>query len=92
MEISKMFAVKSIVGGAVITLVTGLYNSTPGGGLVGATWYGFPVTWIRWLAVGPQYSPWAVDWMGLVIDLVVWIIVVGIVLYLAKGMMKKGKK
>ncbi|MDE1870515.1 MAG: hypothetical protein KGH71_06095 [Candidatus Micrarchaeota archaeon] len=91
MEISKMFAVKSVVAGAVITLITGLYNSTPSG-LVGAAWYGLPVTWIRKLVVAPQYNPWAVDWTGLVIDLVVWIVVVGVVLYLANSMMKKGKK
>ncbi|HVA83190.1 MAG TPA: hypothetical protein VNF06_03440 [Candidatus Aquilonibacter sp.] len=76
------FAIESIVGGVVITAITGLYNNMTG--LIGATPYGFPATWIRWLAVGPQYSPWQVDPVGLVIDLVVWIVVVAIILAVIK--------
>ena len=91
METLKFLAVKSIVGGAIITLVTGLYNSTPSE-LVGAAWYGFPMTWIRKLVVAPQYNPWTIDYTGLILDLIVWIVVVGIIVLIVKGMMKKGKK
>ncbi len=72
----------SVAFGVVITLLTGLYNSTPGG-LVGAAWYGFPLTWIRRLVVAPQYYPWVVDYPGLVTDIVFWAVLIGITLSIA---------
>lgn len=78
------FAVESVVGGAVITGISFLYNSIPSG-IVGANgWYGFPMTWISYLVVGPQYSPWSISWTGLIVDIVIWAIVVAIVLTLLK--------
>ncbi|MDE1855359.1 MAG: hypothetical protein KGH57_03530 [Candidatus Micrarchaeota archaeon] len=82
----KKFIAESVIGGVVITLVSFLYNSTPGGGLVGATWYGFPLTWIRYLVVNTQqYSPWAIDYAGLIADIIIWAMVVAVVLFLVKG-------
>ena len=64
-------------GGALITLVTGLYSSNPAG-FVGSLPYGFPLVWLRRLVIAPQYNPWRVDLAGLVVDLVVWILVIEI--------------
>ena len=75
----------SVGGGVVITLITGLYNITPGG-LVGAVWYGFPLAWLRRLVIAPQYNPWRIDITGLVVDLVVWILVIGAVYVAAKSL------
>lgn len=69
------------VAGAILTFLSGLINSTPGL-LVGAVWFGWPVTWLRRLVVAPQYNPWVVDWYGLVADIVFWAILVWIVSYL----------
>lgn len=78
------FLAESVVGGIVVTGITFLYNGIPSG-LVGANgWYGFPMPWINYLVVGPQYSPWAVQPVGLIVDIIVWAIVVGIVLMLYK--------
>lgn len=78
--VDKKFVAESIIGGVAITLVSYFYNSTPG--LVGAVWYGFPLTWARYLLVGPQYSPWSFDFVGLIADIIIWSIVVGVVLFL----------
>ena len=78
----------SVVGGAVVTGITGLVNATPGG-LVGAAWYGWPTTWLYRLVIAPQYNPWRVHPVSLAIDLVFWIIVVHMVLAALKGMMQK---
>jgi hypothetical protein len=64
----------SIVAAAAATLATGLVKSTPAQ-LVGATWYGYPTTWLRKLVIAPQYNPWKVDVTGLIIDLIVWFVV-----------------
>jgi len=69
----------SVIVGTLITLLTGYINSTPGQ-LVGATWYGLPATWLRYLVIGPQYNPWVVDTTGLLADIVLWSVVVGLVL------------
>jgi hypothetical protein len=79
---------EAVAAGAMVTFVTGLYNSTPLQ-LIGAVWYGFPMTWIRYLMVGPQYNPWAVDYVGFAADLVVWSAVVGIVILVAKRCKEK---
>ena len=73
------FVVVSILVGVVVTLLTGYVNSTPSQ-LLGATWYGFPATWLRYLVVGPQYNPWVVSILGLVVDVVLWSVVAALVL------------
>ena len=77
-----------VMGGVVITLATAVYNATPAG-LVGATWYGFPLGWLIKRVVAPQYNPWALSYTGLVVDLVVWFIVMFIILMLVGMTMKK---
>jgi len=73
-------AVGSIVGGALITLLTGLLRNTPEM-LVGAEHYGYPLPWLRQivypgapLEVPPEY------FLNLVVDIVVWALIVGIIL------------
>jgi len=67
----------SIVGGVVITLLTGLIlnrekwllltsNTTPMPVIVHRYGYPFP-----WLLLAPQYFPWQVDVLNLVADVVV---------------------
>ena len=65
------FLATAIPIGAGVALLTGLVNSTPKG-LVGAVWYGFPRAWLIRLVIAPQYYPWRLDVLGLVIDLVFW--------------------
>lgn len=68
-------AVLTVVASAAIglgaALLTGLLDVTPTD-LVGATWYGYPFSWLRRLIIAPQYNPWRVDWPNLVLDLLVW--------------------
>jgi hypothetical protein len=82
------YVIKSAIAGAVITLATGLVTSTPGQ-LLGAAWYGWPVTWIRKLVLAPQYNPWVVDWYGLAIDFVFWFIVSWLVIYIICALAQK---
>jgi len=65
----------AIIGGVVITLLTGLINRTPPM-LVGAVYYGYPFAWLEMLVIAPQYFPWVVRPVRLILDIVVWTIVV----------------
>jgi hypothetical protein len=80
----------SVIAGVAVTLVTGLINTTPSG-LLGASWYGWPASWLRKLVLAPQYNPWKLDKTALLIDLVVWFVVALIILYITTSMKSKGK-
>ena len=79
---------KSAVGAFVVTIASALIPSTPGQ-LVGASWYGWPVTWLRKLVIAPQYNPWVVDWYGLVLDIIFWFVVILAVGYVMSLLMGK---
>jgi hypothetical protein len=66
----------SVIGGVVVTLLTGLISNTPAM-LVGAMHYGYPLAWLMRLVLAPEYFPWRVIVPKLVVDLVIWIIIVG---------------
>ena len=68
----------SVIGGVVVTLLTGLISNTPAM-LVGAMHYGYPLAWLMRLVLAPEYFPWRVNVPNLVVDLVIWIIIVGMV-------------
>jgi uncharacterized membrane protein len=65
--------------GVVITLITGVVNTTPG--ILGALWYGWPMSWLKRLVIAPQYNPWRVTFGSLFIDIVFWFIVCWIILF-----------
>ena len=83
-----MTLILAVIGGIVITLLTGLINHTPEM-LVGAVFYGYPLAWLEMLVVAPQYFPWVVRPVRLVIDIVVWAIVVWVVLFVVSKVRKK---
>jgi hypothetical protein len=70
----------SLVGGVVITLLTGLLSNMPAP-LLGSEHYGYPLPWLFRLILAPEYFPWRVDVMALVVDVVIWTIVIGVVLF-----------
>ena len=84
---SKMLLL-AVVGGIVVTLVTGLIDHTPSG-LMGASWYGYPLAWLVMMVVGPGYSPWVVRPLRLTADIVCWSVVVFVILFLASKVTKK---
>ena len=61
----------------MITLLTGLLSNMPAP-LLGAEHYGYPLPWLFRLVLAPEYFPWRVDAVALVVDLATWTIVVGI--------------
>jgi hypothetical protein len=75
----------SVIGGAIITLITGLYSS----GLIGATRYGLPLTWLIRRVLAPQYNPWRISVVGLVVDIVIWAVLIELA-FLATRSMGKG--
>jgi len=77
----------AVVGGILITLLTGLIDHTPEM-LVGATYYGYPLAWLEMLIVAPQYFPWVVRPVRLIIDIVVWAIAVWVVLFVVSKVRK----
>lgn len=88
MKSSIKTLVYAVIGGVVITLVTGLINHTPEM-LVGAVYYGYPFAWLEMLVVAPQYFPWVVRPLRLVLDIVVWAIVVWVILFVISKLRKK---
>jgi hypothetical protein len=73
----------SIIFGIVITLLTGLISNTQAK-LVGATHYGYPLVWLIRRVLAPQYFPWRIDIVNLIIDIIIWTSVIGIILYAFK--------
>ena len=78
----------AIIGGVVITLLTGLINRTPPM-LVGAVYYGYPFAWLEMMVIAPQYFPWVVRPVRLILDIVVWAIVVWVILFVVSKVRKK---
>ena len=70
------FVVFSVVGGVVVTLLTGFVTNTV---LLGAEHYGYPMAWLIRLVLAPEYFPWRVNVLNLIVDLVIWTIIAGIV-------------
>ena len=68
----------SMIGGVIATLLTGLISNTPPM-FVGATHYGYPLAWLVQLVLAPEYFPWQVNVLNLIVDIVIWIIIVGII-------------
>ena len=73
----------SIIFGMIITLLTGLISNTPAT-LVGATHYGYPLAWLYRLVIAPQYFPWRINIVKLIINIIIWALVIGIILYAFK--------
>jgi len=70
----------SIGAGVVLTLITGIVRLRT---LPGGEHYGFPAAWLVRRVLAPEYFPWRVSWLGLVVDLIVWtaLVFVTLVLY-----------
>jgi len=69
------------LGGVVLALFTGLVSNTPPMWL-GATLYGYPLAWLSRLVLAPEYFPWRIDWANLIIDVVVWIVIIGLAMFI----------
>ena len=72
----------AVIAAVILTLLSGLVNSTPQP-LVGASWYGWPMTWVTKIIVPPGYSPWLVKFGGLAEDFVFWFVLSLLVFYIA---------
>jgi hypothetical protein len=73
----------SIIAGIVITLLTSFISNTQAT-LVGATHYGYPLAWLIRRVLAPQYFPWRIDIVNLIIDIIIWALVIGIILFAFK--------
>ena len=78
MKLSALAFIVSIAMGVAAALLTGLVGVTPAG-LVGATWYGYPLVWLRRLILSPEYYPWRVDWFNLILDIVLWCAIAAVI-------------
>ena len=70
MKPSMKMIIFAVIGGIIITLVTALFNHTPEM-LMGAVYYGYPFSWLEMMVVAPQYFPWVVRPLRLILDIVV---------------------
>jgi len=85
---SMKMVVYAVVAGVVITLLTGLIGHTPEM-LVGAVYSGYPFAWLEMMVVAPQYFPWVVRPIRLILDIVVWAVVVWVILFAVSKAKKK---
>ena len=76
--------------GIVVTFATGVFNTTPG--IVGATWYGWPMSWLKRLVVAPQYNPWRLAFPGFALDVLFWFAIFWVVLFVWFSTEKGGKR
>jgi len=81
----------AVTGGVAIALLTGLASNTPPM-LLGANWYGYPLAWLIRLIVAPEYSPWQVNFLNLVVDMISWATILGIVLFVLGKIRSIGRK
>ena len=81
----------SILGGEIITLLTGLFSSTPQM-MVGAEWYGFPFAWLIRMIVAPEYNPWRIEFLNLIADVVVWSLILLVIIFIADKVRKPAGK
>ena len=76
----KMMGI-AVCAGVIITGITGIINTTPQG-LMGATWYGFPLAWrIIMVTATPVTHYRILHFLG---DLVFWGIIAMLILWLYK--------
>lgn len=75
METLKVLSISAVFS-TVVTLLTGLWNTTPN--LVGATWYGWPMAWMYQYVTFPPSG--RISFSHLAVDFVVWTIVIAIIL------------
>jgi hypothetical protein len=83
---AKRIVIFSVVGGLVITLLTGLVTNTT---LLGGEWYGYPFAWLILRVLSPEYFPWNVEGFWLVVDTVVWAATFGVLLKASGRTMRK---
>jgi hypothetical protein len=67
----------SLIGGIGVTLITGLI---PNRTLLGATHYGWLLTWRIHLVLAPQHNPWKILPVNFLLDTVLWGIIIFIIL------------
>ena len=67
--------------GVILTLATGL---VPTEVLMGATDYGFPLSWLIRLTLPPEFNPWRIKIANLIIDAAFWTAVALLIIHLKK--------
>ena len=83
--------VVSILGGEIITLLTGLFSNTPQM-LVGAEHYGFPLAWLIRMIVAPEYNPWRIEFVNFLADVVVWSVILLVIVFIVEKVRKPAGK
>lgn len=67
----------ALLVGVLITLLTGYANTLQ---LIGATHFGYPLTWLTQRVIAPIYNPWFINYFNFVVDVLVWSVLTWIVL------------
>jgi hypothetical protein len=83
--------VVSILGGEIITLLTGLFSNTPEM-LVGAEHYGFPLAWLIRMIVAPEYNPWRIEFVNFLADVVAWSVILLVIVFIVEKVRKPVSK
>jgi hypothetical protein len=72
----------SIPVSIVVSYATLWVDDTPAG-LVGSTWYGYPVAWAFKAVVAPIFNPWSYDYTAFAEDVLFWFAVCFFIIYMA---------
>jgi len=77
--VNAKILLSSIISGVIITLLTGLISNTPPK-WAGAVLYGYPLAWLIRRVVATEFSPWQVNILNLVANIIIWAAIVSVVL------------
>jgi hypothetical protein len=80
-RLTAFAAAFSVPAAILISYATLWVDSTPRG-LIGATWYGYPVAWAFRGILAPIYNPWSYDYFAFAEDVFFWFAVSFFILYL----------
>lgn len=78
----------AVDAGVLFTFITGAFSATPAR-LVGARWFGYPLAWLYRLIIAPQYFPYTINWVNLIVDFIVWFIVALVILLIINAARKR---
>jgi hypothetical protein len=75
--------ISAVALGVIVTLATGFMPTSI---LMGATHYGLPLSWLTRLTLAPEYDPWRVNMVNLIVDTAFWTVVSLLAIHLIKRM------
>jgi hypothetical protein len=82
----KKEVIVSIIIGAIVSLLTGLINTTPSK-LVGVGYWGFPIKWVKQI-IYPG-APKEILWIHFIENTIIWIAMIFVIVIIIRQIAKR---